>query len=127
VRPAAQRQSFLHTGKEPTASCDLQNYRDGKPTQRGVLMRQQLVAGLQKCHLQTAAEAKEHPAGPDLPANAANGTNRASRPAAANPAPSASQVGAGGFKVGNIVRIPSATATFSRFEAASTLCATVTV
>jgi hypothetical protein len=68
-------------------------------------MRQQLVAGLWKCHLQTAAEAKANPPGPDLPANVANGTNSASRPAANTAAP-ASQVGAGGFKVGNIVRVP---------------------
>jgi uncharacterized protein (TIGR03437 family) len=55
--------------------------------------------------LQTAAEAKANPPRPDLPANVANGTNGASRPAANTAAP-ASQVGAGGFKVGNIVRIP---------------------
>lgn len=105
--PSLSAKIFSCTGKEPTASCDLQNYRDGKPTQRGMLMRQPLVVGLQKCHLQTPDEAKAHPAGPDLPANAAGGANRApsSNPnaaAAANP----NQAGAGGFKVGDTVRVP---------------------
>jgi hypothetical protein len=94
---------FSCTSTGPTASCDLQNYRDGKSTVRGPLTRQQLVTGLQKCHLQTPDEAKLHPPGPDMPASAAVPANRA---AAANPAASASQVGAGGFKVGDTVRLP---------------------
>ena len=94
---------FSCTSTAPTASCDLQNYRDGKSALRGPLTRQQLVTGLQKCHLQTPDEAKAHPPGPDLPASAAIPANQ---PAAANAAVNASQVGAGGFKVGDTVRVP---------------------
>jgi hypothetical protein len=93
---------FSCASAAPTASCDLQNYRDGKPTARGPLTRQQLVTGLQKCHLQTPEEAKAHPPGADLPAGAAAPANRT---AGANPAVSANQVGAGGFKVGDTVRV----------------------
>ncbi|MGC2403853.1 MAG: hypothetical protein WA510_28935 [Acidobacteriaceae bacterium] len=101
--PPLSAKAFSCTGTAPTASCDVQNYRDGKPTQRGALMRQPLAAGLQKCHVQTADEAKAHPPGPDLPASAANGANR---PAGVNAAAGANQVGAGGFKVGDTVRLP---------------------
>jgi hypothetical protein len=48
---------------------------------------------------------RQIPPAPDLPANVVNGTNSASRPAANTAAP-ASQVGAGRFKVGDIVRVP---------------------
>jgi hypothetical protein len=101
--PPLSAKVFSCTSTAPTASCDVQNYRDGKPTQRGALMRQPLAAGLQKCHVQTADEAKAHPSGPDLPASAANGANR---PAGGNAAASANQVGPGGFKVGDTVRLP---------------------
>ncbi len=94
---------FSYASTAQTASCDLQNYRDGKSTVRGSLTRQQLVTGLQKCHLQTADEAKAHPPGADMPATATTPANRA---AGGSAAASASQVGAGGFKVGDTVRLP---------------------
>jgi hypothetical protein len=101
--PPLSAKVFSCAGTAPTATCDVQNYRDGTPVRRFVLMRQQITAGLQQCHLQTAAEAHAHPPGPDLPLSAANTVNR---PAGANPAQTANQVGAGGFKVGDTVRVP---------------------
>jgi hypothetical protein len=67
-------------------------------------MRQQLMIGLQQCHVQTAAEAEAHPPGPDLPPlSAGNGANR---PVGGNATAAAGPVGVGGFKVGDTVRVP---------------------
>jgi len=97
---------FSCTGNNPTDTCDVQNYRDGKSAQRGMMQRQMLVFGLAQCHLQTAEEAKAHPAGPDLAPG--TGTNQARTPGTTgtNAAASTNQVGLGGFHVGDTVRYP---------------------
>ena len=90
-----------------TGACDYQNYKNGQAFQRGEALRAQLAALLPvKCHAQTPAEAQADPHRGEIPAPApfrprtAAGGNGSGAPAAANP-----QSGAGGFKVGDTVRV----------------------
>lgn len=90
-----------------TGACDYQNYKNGQAFQRGEALRAQLAALLPaKCHAQTPAEAQADPHRGEIPAPApfrprtAAGGNGSGTPAAANP-----QSGAGGFKVGDTVRV----------------------
>ena len=92
--PAVQAtmQVFSCTGPAATDSCDVQTAPQGRPAMRGKSPRQQVMALLRICHLQTPAEAQ--------------GAVRGG-PAAA-PAQAASQAGLGGFKVGDTVQINTA-------------------
>jgi hypothetical protein len=72
-------------GNANTDQCDVQPYTNGQPVQRGPAPRQQVMALLSVCHVQSAAEAKGGAA-----------------PAAAN------ATGVGGFKVGDTVQINTA-------------------
>jgi hypothetical protein len=89
--PAVQAtmEVFSCTGPAAGDSCDVQTAPQGRPAMRGRSTRPQVMALLGICHLQTPAEAQ---------ATARGG------PVAA-PAPAASQVGPGGFKTGDTVRI----------------------
>jgi hypothetical protein len=92
--PAVQAtmQVFSCTGPAATDSCDVQTAPQGRPAMRGKSPRQQVMALLRICHLQTPAEAQ--------------GAVR-SGPAGA-PVQAASQAGLGGFKVGDTVQINTA-------------------
>jgi len=92
--PAVQAtmQVFSCTGPAATDSCDVQTAPQGRPAMRGKSPRQQVMALLRICHLQTPAEAQ--------------GAVRGG-PAGA-PAQAASQAGLGGFKVGDTVQINTA-------------------
>jgi hypothetical protein len=91
-----------------TGACDYQNYKKGQAYQRGQALRVQLAALLPaKCHAQTPAEAQADPHSGEIPpapspfkARAA-GAGNSSAPAGANQ----SGPGAGGFKVGDTVRV----------------------
>jgi len=72
-------------GTANTDQCDVQPYTNGQPAAKGPAPRQQVMALLSICHVQTAAEAK---------GGAAPGA--------------AQQVGVGGFKVGDTVQINTA-------------------
>ena len=89
--PAVQAtmEVFSCTGPAASDSCDVQTAPQGRPAMRGKSTRQQVMALLSICRLQTPAEAQA----------AARGG-----PATA-PAQAASQMGPGGFKVGDTVRI----------------------
>jgi len=89
--PAVQAtmEVFSCTGPAATDSCDVQTAPQGRPAMRGKSTRQQVMALLGICHLQTPAEAQ----------GAARGS-----PAAV---PVQTQAGPGGFKVGDTVRILS--------------------
>ena len=95
-----------------TGACDFQNYRNGQAYQRGQALRVQLAALLpSKCHAQTPAEAQADPHHGDIPAapspfqaRANAGNNRPPPAAAVN---SQTGPGAGGFKVGDTVRVLS--------------------
>jgi len=104
-------QSFkVFSCSSATGACDYQNYKNGKAYQRGEALRVQLAALLpSKCHAQTPAEAQKDPhAGEIAPApspfkaRAATGSTGA---ASATPANAPSGPGAGGFKVGDTVRV----------------------
>jgi hypothetical protein len=71
-------------GNANTDQCDVQPYTNGQPVQRGPAPRQQVMALLSICHVQTAAEAK------------------------GGAAPATAQAGVGGFKVGDTVQINTA-------------------
>ena len=73
-------------GNANTDQCDVQPYTNGQPVQRTPAPRQQVMALLSICHLQTASEAK----------------------GGAAPALAAAQAGVGGFKVGDTVQINTA-------------------
>jgi len=91
-----------------TGACDYQNYKKGQAYQRGEALRVQLAALLPaKCHAQSPAEAQADPhRGEISPApspfkvRANSGSNGSGSAVAAN-----AQVGAGGFKVGDTVRV----------------------
>ncbi len=89
--PAVQAtmEVFSCTGPAASDSCDVQTAPQGRPAMRGKSTHQQVMALLSICRLQTPAEAQA----------AARGG-----PATA-PAQAASQVGPGGFKAGDTVRI----------------------
>ena len=92
-----------------TGACDYQNYKKGQAYQRGEALRVQLTALLPaKCHAQTPAEAQADPHRGEIPpapspfkARASVASNGSGSAAAVN-----SQTGsAGGFKVGDTVRV----------------------
>jgi hypothetical protein len=95
-----------------TGACDYQNYKNGVAFQRGQALRVQLAALLPaKCHAQTPAEAQADPHRGEIAPAASPFQARAS--ANSNAAASAAAVsaqsgpGAGGFKVGDTVRVLS--------------------
>jgi hypothetical protein len=71
-------------GNANTDQCDVQPYTNGQPVQRGPAPRQQVMALLSICHVQTPAEAK------------------------GGAAPATAQAGVGGFKIGDTVQINTA-------------------
>lgn len=95
-----------------TGACDFQNYKNGQAYQRGQALRVQLAALLPaKCHVQTPSEAQADPHRGEIPpapspfqARANAGNNGSASAAAVN---SQTGPGAGGFKVGDTVRILS--------------------
>jgi hypothetical protein len=101
-------QSFkVFSCDKTTGACDYQNYKNGQAYQRGQALRVQLTVLLPaKCHPQTPAEAQadphrgEIPAPAPLRARASAGNNGSGSTAAIN-----SQAVAGGFKVGDTVRV----------------------
>ena len=110
-------QSFkVFSCDKTTGACDYQNYKKGQAYQRGEALRVQLAALLPaKCHAQTPAEAQadphrgEIPAAPSpfkaRPSTGNNAGNSNAAPAAAMNAQTGP--GAGGFKVGDTVRVLS--------------------
>jgi hypothetical protein len=105
-------QSFkVFSCDKTTGACEFQNYKKGVAYQRGEALRAQLAALLPaKCHAQTPAEAQADPHRGEIPpapspfkARANVGSN-GSGSAAVN---SQSGPGAGGFKVGDTVRVLS--------------------
>jgi hypothetical protein len=111
-----------------TGACDYQNYKKGQAYQRGEALRVQLAALLPaKCHAQTTAEAQADPHRGEIPpapspfkarAGAGNGASAALAAANAqavaaqaansqgsNAQSMSSQMGGGGFKVGDTVRV----------------------
>ncbi len=88
----AEMKVFSCAGNAPTDACDLQTFPRSRPSMRGKSSRQQVMAMLSLCHVQTPAEAKAAASGAPVPAPAAN----------------PNQTGAGGFKVGDTVSILTA-------------------
>ena len=90
--PAVQARLKAYSCSGPAAGdwCDVETFPRGRPSMRGKSTRQQVMALLTMCHIQTADDAKA----------AASGT-----PAAA---PGARQTGAGGFKIGDELQILTA-------------------
>src|SRR5271166_3087837 len=104
-------QSFkVFSCNDTTGACDYQNYKKGQAYQRGEALRVQLAALLPaKCHAQTPAEAQADPHRGELPpapspfkARSAAGSSGSGSAVAVN-----SAAGAGGFKVGDTVRVLS--------------------
>src|ERR1700732_5242920 len=102
-------QSFkVFSCSDATGACDYQNYKKGQAFQRGEALRVQLTALLPaKCHAQTPAEARADPHRGEIPpapspfkARAAAGGNGVGTATANQSGP-----GAGGFKVGDTVRV----------------------
>jgi hypothetical protein len=93
-----------------TGACDFQNYKQGVAYQRGQALRVQLAALLPaKCHAQTPAEAQANPHRGEIPpppspfqAHANPGSGRSAAAVSQQTGP-----GAGGFKVGDTVRVLS--------------------
>jgi hypothetical protein len=104
-------QSFkVFSCNDATGACDYQNYKKGQAYQRGEALRVQLAALLPaKCHAQTPAEAQADPHRGEIPPAPSPFKARSAAPAApaapANQAPTQSGPGAGGFKVGDTVRV----------------------
>src|SRR5580700_3277841 len=89
-----------------TGACDYQNYKNGQANQRGEALRVQLAALLPaKCHAQTAAEAQADPHRGEIPPAPSPFKPRAAATPAANQVANQSGPGAGGFKVGDTVRV----------------------
>jgi hypothetical protein len=106
-----------------TGACDFQNYKNGQAFQRGQALRAQLAVLLPtKCHAQTPAEAQTDPHRGEIPPaaplkprttgpSAALAAANAQAVAAQNANPRGgsqsvnSQMSAGGFKVGDTVRV----------------------
>ena len=105
-------QSFkIFSCDKTTGACEFQNYKKGVAYQRGEALRAQLAALLPtKCHAQTPAEAQADPHRGEIPPAPspfkarANAGSNGSGSAAVN---SQSGPGAGGFKVGDTVRVLS--------------------
>jgi hypothetical protein len=102
-------QSFkVFSCSDATGACDYQNYKKGQAFQRGEALRVQLTALLPaKCHAQTPAEAQADPHRGEIPpapspfkARSAAGGNGVGTATANQSGP-----GAGGFKVGDTVRV----------------------
>jgi hypothetical protein len=102
-------QSFkVFSCNSANGACDYQNYKKGQASQRGEALRAQLAALLPaKCHAQTPAEAQLDPHRGEIPpapspfkARTNSGSN-----GSASAAEVSSQAGAGGFKVGDTVRV----------------------
>ncbi len=89
--PAVQAtmEVFSCTGTAASDSCDVQTAPQGRPAMRGRSTRPQVMALLSICRLPTPAETQSAPRGGPSPASAQAG----------------SQVGPGGFKAGDTVRI----------------------
>ena len=89
--PAVQAtmQVYSCAGPGPSDWCDVQTAPAGRPAMRGKSTRQQVMAVLGICHLQTPAEAQAAGRGGSAGA----------------PAQAMSQAGPGGFKVGDTVRV----------------------
>jgi hypothetical protein len=104
-------QSFkVFSCSDATGACDFQNYKKGQAFQRGEALRVQLAALLPaKCHAQTAAEAQADPHRGEIPPAPSPFKGRAAgAPAASQTATQTatqSGPGAGGFKVGDRVRV----------------------
>ncbi len=109
VYVCADGQSFkVFSCDNTTGACDYQNYRKGQAYQRGEALRVQLAALVPaKCHAQTAAEAQADPHRGEIPPAPSPFKSRAS--AGSNGSASApvnqNGPGAGGFKVGDRVRV----------------------
>jgi hypothetical protein len=72
--PAAQRlKVYSCAGPESTAACDVQGYTGAQPGRRGPAPRGQVMALLQICHAQTAAEAQADARGPATSQSETNG------------------------------------------------------
>src|SRR5579863_5143204 len=106
-------QSFkVFSCNEATGACQFQNYKNGQAFQRGEALKAQLAALLPaKCHAQTPAEAQADPHRGEIPpapspfkARAGAGSNGSGSPVAVN---SQTGPGAGGFKIGDTVRVLS--------------------
>src|SRR5580700_4932597 len=110
VYVCADGQSFkVFSCDNATGACDYQNYKKGEAFQRGEALRVQLTALLPaKCHVQTPAEAQADPhrgeIPPPPPLRAAPPRTGTPAPSQTPPAPNA-QIGGGGFKVGDKVRV----------------------
>ena len=110
-------QSFkVFSCSDTTGACDYQNYKKGQAYQRGEALRVQLAALLPaKCHAQSPAEAQSDPHRGEIPAapspfqaRASAGNNRPAGAAstnATNTVNTQTGPGAGGFKVGDTVRV----------------------
>jgi hypothetical protein len=104
-------QSFkVFSCSDATGACDYQNYKKGQAFQRGEALRVQLTALLPaKCHAQTPAEAQADPHRGEIPpAPSPFKARAAAAPTGnqtANQTASQSGPGAGGFKVGDTVRV----------------------
>src|ERR1700758_2964067 len=104
-------QSFkVFSCSDTTGACDYQNYKKGQAFQRGEALRVQLTALIPaKCHAQTPAEAQAGPHPGEIPPAPSPFKARASAgnsgPAAAAAVNSQTGPGAGGFKVGDTVRV----------------------
>ena len=87
--PAVQARLKVYScaGQAPGDACDVETFPAGRPSMRGKSPLAQVNAMLAICHAQTPAEAQ----------NASRGGTVA--------APPAQQTGAGGFKVGDTVRV----------------------
>ena len=107
-------QSFkVFSCSDTTGACDYQNYKKGQAYQRGEALRVQLAALIPaKCHAQTPAEAQADPHRGEIAPAPSPFPARPSANAGSNRPPAATAAvnaqtgpGAGGFKVGDRVRV----------------------
>src|ERR1700740_1040938 len=103
-------QSFkVFSCNDTTGACDYQNYKKGQAHQRGEALRVQLAALIPaKCHAQTPAEAQADPHRGEIPPAPSSFRPRASagpNRTAAVAMNAQTGLGAGGFKVGDTVRV----------------------
>jgi len=107
-------QSFkVFSCNDTNGACDYQNYKKGQAYQRGEALRVQLAELIPaKCHAQTPAEAQADPHRGEIPpvpspfqARTSAGANRPAAAAATNATSTQAGPGAGGFKVGDTVRV----------------------
>lgn len=83
----ARMKVYSCAGAGPNDLCDLETFPAGRPPMRGKAPRQQVMALVAVCHVQTADEAKAPASGAQMPAG---------------------QTGGGGFKTGDEIQILSA-------------------